>query len=154
MSVIAHKFHRKGFISITGLIHPKKKVCKKKVVPVFLDSKTKDFFPTLEKTCSDGNRKPKRQQLLHSQPCLVLIDSFTLSHEAAAAIKTDCKELRTTASGSPHVTRKKTRKDGACGMQLETGRRYPTRHHEVSTKLAWRHILKTGNDRIWKLPLG
>ena len=40
-----------------------------------------------------------------------MIDSCTLSHEAVATTKTDCKELRTTAGGSPHVTRRKTRKD-------------------------------------------
>ena len=28
---------------------------------------------------------------------------------------------------------------------------YLIRHHEVSTKLDWRHILKTENDRIWML---
>ena len=55
MSVIAHKFHRKGFISIMGLIHTKKSFQKKKVVPVFLDSKTKDFSDT-GGTCSDAAR--------------------------------------------------------------------------------------------------
>ena len=30
---------------------------------------------------------------------------------------------------------------------METGRGYLTRHHEVSTKIDWKHILKTENDR-------
>ena len=35
--------------------------------------------------------------------------------------------------------------------QLEAGRGSLTLHHEVSTKLDWKHNLNTENDRIWML---
>ena len=49
-----------------------------------------------------------------------MIDSFTLSHEAVATLKTDCKELRTTVGGSPHVTRRENKGDKTDGT---TGQR-------------------------------
>ena len=106
-----------------------------------------------------------------------MVDSFTLSHEPVTNLNTDNKAQRQQSGRSPHVTRRENKEEQLrqnCGRtgqrdvvlvrviseqapqpqltwQLETGRRSLTRHHQVSTKLDWRHILKTENGRIWML---